>query len=99
HPVNGDFVGIRVARAILGADANADAVADALAGVIHHRLFEREALGAAILEVEIGVVSLAFERAAEDSLERAVVHSETVEEKFIGATSSLDIIFAACEIN
>jgi hypothetical protein len=85
HPVYCDFVGICVAGAILGTDTNADAVADALAGVIDHRLFEREALGAAILEVEIGVVRFAFERAAEDSLERAVVHAKTVEEKFIGS--------------
>ena len=85
HPVDRDFVGIRVAGAILGAHAHADAVADALAGVIHHRFFEPEALGAAVLEVEIGVVGLAFERAAEDSLERAVVHAESVQEKFIGS--------------
>ena len=85
HPVDSDFVGIRVAGAILGAYAHADAVADALAGVIHHRLFEREPLAAFVLEVEIGVVGLAFERAAEDSLERAVVHAETVEEEFIGS--------------
>ena len=85
HSIDCYFVGVRVAGAILGAYAHADAVADALAGVIHHRFFEREALGAAVLEVEIGVVGLAFERAAEDSLECAVVHAESVEEEFIGS--------------
>ena len=85
HPVDRHLVGVGVAGAILGADAHADAVADALAGVIHHRFFEPEPLGAAILEVEIGVVGLAFERAAEDAFERAVVHAESVEEKFIGS--------------
>ena len=82
HAIDGDLVRIRVAGAILGAYAHADALADALAGVIHHRLFERERLGIAILEIEVGIVGLAFERGAEDLLERGFVHAETVQEKF-----------------
>ena len=85
HPVDRDLVGVRVAGAILGTHAHADAVADAFAGVIHHRFFEREPFTAFVLEVEIGVVGLAFERAAEDSLERAVIHAESIQEKFIGS--------------
>ena len=97
HPVDRDLVGIRVAGAILGAHAHADAMADALVGVIHHRFFEREAFCAFVLEVEIGVVGLSFERTAEDSLERAVVHAESVQEKFIGSNKFVGhIIFAAC---
>src|ERR1700687_1762552 len=83
HPVDRHLVGVGVAGAIVGAYAHADAVADRFAGVIDHRLLESEALTAAVLEVEIGEIRLAFQRAAENSLERTVVHAESVKEEFI----------------
>ena len=83
HPIDRDLVGVGVAGAVFGAHSHADAVAQALAGAVDDRIFKAETLGAAILEVEIGIVRLAFECGAQGSFERALGHPEAAQEKLV----------------
>jgi hypothetical protein len=83
HPIDRHLVGVRIARAILRTDPHTDAVRNALRGMVNHRLFEAQPLGAAILEVKVGVIGLALEGATEDSFERAFIHPKSVQEKLV----------------
>src|SRR5262249_22978211 len=89
HPIDGYLVGVGIPGAVLDIDPNADAMADALGRVIDHRLFESERLRILVLEIEIGVVRLAFQGGAENALEGTFTHSEAVAKESFGVCQFL----------
>ena len=83
HTIEGHFVGVCVAGAILGAHAHPHAMRNGFARMVDHRFFEREPFGATVLEKQIGIIGLAFERVAQNPLEPALVHAESIQEELL----------------
>jgi hypothetical protein len=89
-----EVVGVGVAGALAGEDADAAAGADALAGGLDDLLVDAERGGGDGLEVEVGVVAAGGERLAQAALQQALGDAEFLLKKialvvFAGGWSSL----------
>ena len=83
HPVNRHLIGIGITGAILRADPDPDPLRDALGGLADDRLLQRQGLGAAELEIEIGIIGLALQRRSQRPFKGALIETEAVEKKSI----------------
>ncbi len=78
--VGGEIVGVGVAGALAGDDADAAAYADALAGGLDEGLVDAERGGGNGLEVEVGVVAAGGEGLAETAFHQAFGETEFLDE-------------------
>jgi hypothetical protein len=76
----GEVVGVGVAGALAGEDADAAADADALAGGLDQRLVDAQRGGGDGLEVEVGVVAAGRERLAQATLHQALGEAKLLNE-------------------
>jgi hypothetical protein len=84
----GDVVGVRVAGAGAGLRANAGALADVARGLLHRPFLEDDLFVDAVLQVDVGVVDAALQRAAQDPLHQRWRHVEAVGEEALGPDES-----------
>src|SRR6185437_14774086 len=82
--VRRDVVGVGEGGLLARHDANADALVDGEAARLHLALLERPALGAVVLEEEVGVVGAVGEDGAEDLRRGGLVHAERREQGGFG---------------
>ena len=79
QPLGAEVVGVGVAGALAGEDADAAAGADALAGGFNNLLVHAQRGGRNRLEVEVGVVSASREGLAQATFKKPLGEAEFVE--------------------
>src|SRR5207244_10176408 len=90
--VEADLVGIGERGLLAGDGAHADALLDIEAAGLDDAFLEAPALGARVLEVEVGVIDLARGERAEDALELARLQVEGREQGRLGGVEDQCIL-------